>query len=210
MPHSKTTSRPSGHEGVTSGEFETPLNQTYFSKAEFLPSSAVLALNVLDPRRTPLSSPSIVKAEESAVDTGMHSKRIEDNQSLSLATGDGVGNSQEGRTRGEASEGIQGMAVEDEEDAIKTSWWRLLEEGSSREVTDSRHLWNLPLGGKSARLAPMSEKKLCEKRKAERRKFLLNAEGNSSNLDATDKTSTIDVCPVLLLKSSTSMFGACG
>ncbi|BFI30940.1 ribonuclease P/MRP protein subunit POP1 [Marchantia polymorpha subsp. ruderalis] len=210
LPHSKTTSRPSGHEGVTSGEFETPLNQTYFSKAEFLPSSAVLALNVLDPRRTPLSSPSIVKAEESAVDTGMHSKRIEDNQSLSLATGDGVGNSQEGRTRGEASEGIQGMAVEDEEDAIKTSWWRLLEEGSSREVTDSRHLWNLPLGGKSARLAPMSEKKLCEKRKAERRKFLLNAEGNSSNLDATDKTSTIDVCPVLLLKSSTSMFGACG
>ncbi|KAG6549506.1 hypothetical protein Mapa_008884 [Marchantia paleacea] len=217
FPQSKTTGQPSGHEGVaggsissTAGQFETPLNQTFFSKAEFLPSSSVLALNVLDPRRTPRSSPSILKAEETAVDTGAHSERIEDNQSSSHTTGDGVRNSQEGRTQDEASEEIQGMAVEDEENAIKTSWWRLVDEGSSREVSDSSDLWNPHSGGKSARLAPMSEKKLCEKRQAERRKFLLNAEGNSSNIDANDKLSTIDVCPVLLLKSSTSMFGACG
>ncbi|KAL3693412.1 hypothetical protein R1sor_007063 [Riccia sorocarpa] len=191
-------------------DFPGPKNLEFFSKAEFLPASAVLALDVLDPRCKSSCSLSGGLEAERGIGDGCTQGEYEDiyspKQWTRVGGRVGVDDTQEGPVDGEEH------SLPDQNSLnFWTEWLNMAEEGLSREVSDSECLWNMDSGAKGAMLAPMSEKKLCKQRHEERKKFLkvVNPVVSISPNSKTQQNRSF-LCPVLLLRMLKSPSSASG
>ncbi|KAL2634213.1 hypothetical protein R1flu_005692 [Riccia fluitans] len=191
------------------GDIQQPKNLEFFSKIEFLPSSAVLALDVLDPRSTSSFSLSgSLEADGGLGEGGGQGgyKDIYTRDEMEVDTSMRDDDTQDGPINGEGHSLPRQHSLN-----LWASWLNMAEEGLSREVSDSVCLWNPDSGVKGTLLGPMSEKLLCKKRHDRRKKFLQNVDQTvSTNSNARNLQNRSSVCPVLLLRSSKSFSPSSG